>query len=155
MTDEHVVEDFAALVNETANDGWMKANGFVVTKANKDVVEGEMTVLPAHLQAYGIVHGGVHAAIVETLASIGAAMTTMVAGKGVAGLDNHTSFLKAVRGGVLRGRATPLTRGRRSHLWNVDVMDASGAVVSTGRVRLIVLDADHVVGGEKIVLPGP
>ncbi len=99
-------------------------------------------------------HGGVHAAIVETLGSIGAAMTTMKEGRGVAGLDNHTSFLKAVRGGVLRGRATPITRGRRSHLWNVEVRDEAGTLVSTGRVRLIVLEADHVVGGERIVLPG-
>ncbi len=112
MTDD-VVEDFAAIVNEAANDGWMRTNGFVIAKANQDVVEGELVVGPQHLQAYGIVHGGVHAGIVETLASIGAAMTTMKEGRGVAGLDNHTSFLKAVRGGVLRGRATPLTRGRR------------------------------------------
>ncbi len=41
-----------------------------------------------------------------------------------------------------------------THLWNVEVRDEAGTLVSTGRVRLIVLEADHVVGGERMSIPG-
>lgn len=76
-----------------------------------------MVAQPCHLQAYGIVHGGVYAGIIESLASVGAAIHALAEGKSVVGLENHTSFLRAVRSGTLHGVAKPLTRGRRSPVW--------------------------------------
>jgi 1,4-dihydroxy-2-naphthoyl-CoA hydrolase len=68
----------------------------------------------------------------------------------VVGLENHTSFVRAVRDGTLRATATPITRGRRSQLWEVVVRDAGGKTVATGRVRLLVLEAGAEVAGSGL-----
>lgn len=146
---ESNAEDVSAAINEHMAAGWMSANGFRITRATRDEVVGEMEILPSHLQTYGIVHGGVHAAIVETLASIAAGINAFSQGRTVVGLENHTSFLRAVRSGKLTGVARPLTRGRRSQAWEVTVSDDSGKIAATGRVRLLVLEPDAELAGQK------
>jgi uncharacterized protein (TIGR00369 family) len=142
-------EDFSEILKSAMNDGWMGAMGIQVVRATREEVIAEVTIGPAHLQAYGIVHGGVHAGIIESLASIGAAIHAMPEGRSVVGLENHTSFLRAVRAGKLRAVAKPLTCGRRSHVWEGSVYDEEGKLAATGRVRLLVLEPEASVAGEK------
>ena len=79
------MSDFANRVNDLP-DGWLLAMGVTITKATVDEVRAEMTVGPEHLQGYGIVHGGVHSGIIETLASVGAHLFASQSGRAVAGL---------------------------------------------------------------------
>src|SRR4051812_11680812 len=109
--------DAAALLNEH-RDGWCTAMNLTFVRATSAEVVAELSVGPQHLQGYGIVHGGVHCGVIETLASIGAALHAIESGQAVVGLENHTSFVRAVREGErLTARATPVTRGRSSQLW--------------------------------------
>jgi 1,4-dihydroxy-2-naphthoyl-CoA hydrolase len=139
-------EDFAPMLNARL-DGWNTAMQLRFVRASRDEVVAEWTVGPQHLQAYGIVHGGVHAGVIETVASVGAALDAMPRGQSVVGLDNHTSFVRAVREGALRVTARPITRGRRTQLWEATVTDAEARVVATGRVRLLALEADAALAG--------
>jgi uncharacterized protein (TIGR00369 family) len=141
-----ILSDASEFLNQHL-DGWSAAMGLRYVRAGRDEVVAELTVGLQHVQAYGIVHGGVHAGLVETLASVGAALNGLERGQTVVGLENHTSFLRAVRGGVLRGTARPLTRGRRSQVWEANVHDADGRLVATGRVRVLCLDAGADVAG--------
>lgn len=136
-----------------AGGGWNTAMGLRFVHANGDEVVAELEVGSAHLQPHGIVHGGVYAGIIETVASVGAALSAMARGQTVVGLENHTSFLRAVRSGTLRGTARPLTRGRRTQVWEATVTDSTGRVAATGRVRLLCLEADADLAGEKVT-PG-
>lgn len=139
--------DFTETLNQ-ARDGWSAAMAMRFVRATRDAVEAELTIGPQHLQPYGIVHGGVYAGMIETLASSGAAIDAMARGYSVVGLDNHTSFLRATREGKLRGTATPLTRGRRTQLWEGRIVDDEGRLVSTGRVRLLCLEPGVTIAGE-------
>jgi len=86
-------------------------------------------------QPYGIVHGGVHCSVVETLASIGAAYWMGERGK-VVGVNNNTDFYRAVSEGMLTSTATPLHRGRSQQVWVVETLTEDGKVASRGQVRL-------------------
>jgi 1,4-dihydroxy-2-naphthoyl-CoA hydrolase len=145
-------EDMAAALNG-AMDGWNKAMGLRFVRATADECIAELDLGPVHRQPYGIVHGGVHAGIIETVASTGAAMYALKDGRSVVGLENHTSFLKAVREGTLRITALPLSRGRSTQVWEARVTDAAGRLVATGRVRLFTLDADAALAGADIPTP--
>jgi len=104
-------------------------------------VVARLTVDGRHLQPFGIVHGGVYAAIAEAIASIGAGMNphARVPGSSVVGLDNHTSFLRATRAGaVILAEAIPRQAGRRTQSWDVSMRDAEGREVAISRVRLLV-----------------
>ncbi len=143
-------QDFAARMNELP-EGWLVAMGVTITLATKDEVRCELTVGTEHLQGYGIVHGGVHCGLIETLASIGAYIFAQERGQHVVGLENNTSFIRAVRTGTkLRAVATPITRGRRTQVWEGRVLDGEERIVATGRVRLLCLDPDQSLAGEQV-----
>ena len=98
-------------------------------------------------QPYGIVHGGVHCAVVETLASVGAAMWLGERGQ-VVGVNNNTDFYRAVREGTITATATPLHRGGTQQVWVVESVQEDGKVVSRGQVRLQNLtDKSRPMGG--------
>jgi 1,4-dihydroxy-2-naphthoyl-CoA hydrolase len=147
MTEPPMPPDVAEYLNEH-RDGWVRHNGLTFLRATPDEVTAELTVEPAHLQGYGIVHGGVHCGIVETLASVGAALWAWPQGLSVVGLENSTSFLRAVRKGKLTGTARPLARGRSTQVWEVEIRDDRDRRVATGRVRLLCLDPARQVAGE-------
>ena len=126
--------------------------GFRFVSVSRDEVVLEYEVSERHLQPYGIVHGGVHCAAVETACSTGAGIDASARGQGIVGIENHTSFVHAVRGGRIRVTAKPLTRGRRSQLWEAIARNETGQIVSTGRVRLLSLDAGSDLAGQAVGL---
>jgi uncharacterized protein (TIGR00369 family) len=145
-----MTENFAEQVNNLP-DGWLLAMGVTVTIATPNEVRAELTIGPEHLQGYGIVHGGVHCGIIESLASIGAALVALPRNQTVVGLENNTSFVRAVRAGAkLHAVSTPITRGRRTQIWEARVLDDQERIVAAGRVRLLCLEQDQVLAGEQV-----
>ena len=123
--------------------GFDKKLGLTILEADGDAVVGRIDVAPDLHQPYGIVHGGVWCSVVETVASIGAAM--WFEGRGnVVGVSNHTDFLRAVRDGSLDVRAIPLQRGRTQQLWTVRITDAKERLIAKGDVRLANVVAEHL-----------
>jgi len=150
---EQQPDDFAEFINNAShNDGWVTSTGLRILRATRDEVIAELEIGPRHLQAYGIVHGGVHAGIIETIASVGAAIDAMTRGQTVVGLENHTTFLRAVRSGKLRATAKPLTRGRRTQVWEGTIHDEQGKMAATGRVRLLAMDPGAEIAGERVAV---
>jgi uncharacterized protein (TIGR00369 family) len=130
--------------------GYNRAMGLRVTRASADEVEAEIVIGEQHLQPYGIVHGGVHAGMIEAACSTGAALFAMKNGQSVVGLENSTAFLRAAREGKLVVRAVPVVRGRRSQVWEGTVRDEQGRPLAAGRVRLMCLEPGEELAGKKI-----
>jgi uncharacterized protein (TIGR00369 family) len=126
--------------------GWIREMGLSIRSASADEVTCEWEVTAKHHQPDGIVHGGVHCGVIETLASIGAALAARPRGQRVVGLENTTSFIRAVRSGTLTGVARPVTRGRTTQVWEAWVRDQQGQLVAQGRVRLLCIDQSRPVG---------
>ncbi len=115
--------------------------GIDLVRADGDEVLATWNAETKHHQPYGIVHGGVHCSVVETLASIGGALWFGERGQ-VVGVNNNTDFFRAVREGLLTSRAVPVHRGRSQQVWIVETHDAEGRLVSRGQVRLQNLASD-------------
>jgi uncharacterized protein (TIGR00369 family) len=122
--------------------------GVRIVSASVTEVVAELEVTPSHHQPMGIVHGGLYCTLAETVCSIGASLAAMAYGRVIVGVDNHTSFLKAVRSGTLRATARPLATGRSTQLWEASITDAAGTLVATGRVRLLCLDREQKLAGQ-------
>jgi uncharacterized protein (TIGR00369 family) len=140
-----MIEDLAEHVNRMPS-GWVKEMGITILKATPDEVSCEWEVTDKHHQGYGIVHGGVHCGVVETLASIGAALVALPRGQRVVGLENSTSFIRAIRSGKLHAVAKPVTRGRLSQVWEAWIRDEDERLVAQGRVRLLCFSDERAVG---------
>jgi 1,4-dihydroxy-2-naphthoyl-CoA hydrolase len=89
-------------------------------------------------QPFGLVHGGVHAAIAETLASVGTFHGVSDEGKIVMGMSNNTTFLRSVTSGTVSAAATALHQGRTTWVWDVEMTDDSGRRCAISRVTIAV-----------------
>ena len=108
-------------------------------------VRAHLEVDERHRQPYGIVHGGVWCAVVESLASVAAALQVAASGRFVVGVSNSTDFLRPHRQGRVDALATPVHVGRSQQLWQVVVSRAGdGAAVARGQVRLANVDPEQV-----------
>lgn len=140
--------ELTAKLNEQLG-GFDRSLGLRLLSASAERVEAELVVEDRHRQTFGLVHGGVYASIVETLGSVGA----WLAGGShtVVGVDNHTSFLRAVKEGTLHAVATPVHDGRRTKLWEIQIHDDQSRLVATG--RLLAMCLDEVPGGTNSERP--
>lgn len=137
-------------VSRLRPSGFDQAMGFRIVHATLDEVVLEYDVDERHHQPYGIVHGGVHCAAIETCCSLAAAFHAAPRQQAVVGVENHTSFVHAVRSGRVRVTATPLSRGRRTQIWEATARDESGRIIATGRVRLLCLEAGSDLAGVPV-----
>jgi uncharacterized protein (TIGR00369 family) len=104
-----------------------------------DRVVATWTAAPKHHQPYGIVHGGVHCSVVETLGSLGAAHWVLARDPEakVVGVNNNTDFFRAVTEGAMTSTGVPLHQGRLQQLWLIETRsDSDGRLVARGQVRL-------------------
>ena len=109
--------------------------GLELTEVGPDKMVGAWTAAEKHHQPYGIVHGGVHCSVVETLASVGGAVWLGDRGQ-VVGVSNATDFYRAARTGPMVSTGTPVHRGRSQQVWVVETHDDQGRLVARGQVRL-------------------
>lgn len=113
--------------------------GFVVDEPHDDGrLTGSLPVTPGVCQPMGIVHGGVYAALAETLASMGTAFAVMPDGRMALGQSNNTSFLRPVSEGTVHATAVAIHRGRTSWVWDVEMRDDAGRLCATSRVTIAV-----------------
>lgn len=140
---EGLSEEFAAAIApETAT--FDDRVGLVLDLVSPTRTEAHLDIEPHHHQPYGIVHGGVHATIVESLASVGAAANVADRGVVVVGVSNHTDFIRACRDGRLTAVATPIHPGRTQQLWLVEITREDGKLAARGEVRLQVVVPDDL-----------
>ncbi|MEX2549914.1 MAG: PaaI family thioesterase [Nitriliruptoraceae bacterium] len=121
--------------------------GLVWDQAALGEVRAHLDVDDRHRQPYGIVHGGVWCAVVESLASVAGALHVGADGRFVVGVSNTTDFLRSHREGRIEAVATPVHVGRSQQLWQVVLTRADDdKVVARGQVRLSNIDPDQVGG---------
>ena len=116
---------------------FLAAAGLRLTHVAGDRVEGVIDLGPAHHTPWGVVHGGVYTAAVESAASVGA--TAAVADRGQVAVgtnNNNTDFLRSMTTGTVAVSAAPVQQGRTQQLWEVRITDQSGRVVARGTLRL-------------------
>lgn len=117
--------------------------GLTYLDLGPDGGRAQLTVTEKLLQPYGIVHGGVYCSIVESLASVSAAVWLADNGGGnVVGVNNNTDFLRAISSGTVTATSTPIHRGRRQQLWQITITDDDDKLIARGQVRLQNLPAE-------------
>ena len=93
-------------------------------------------------QPFGLVHGGVYAAMAESLASQATATAVWTEDGNIAvGLSNHTSFLRPVFDGYVNAAARRVHRGSTTWVWEVELTDDDGRLCALSRVTMAVRPA--------------
>jgi 1,4-dihydroxy-2-naphthoyl-CoA hydrolase len=92
-------------------------------------------------QPYGVVHGGVYAALAESLASIATAVAVGAESQIALGLSNQSSFLRPITEGTIHAVGTVKHRGRTTWVWEVEMSDDAGRLCVLTRMTIAVRPA--------------
>lgn len=88
-------------------------------------------------QPFGLLHGGAHVVLAESLASMHAFLRS--GGRRVVGVDLNATHLRAVTSGMVRGTATVLHAGRTIVSHEIRMTDEQGRLASIVRITNMVL----------------
>ncbi len=113
--------------------------GIDITEATKDRVVATMAVGPKVHQPFGLLHGGASVVLAETVASTGAFMNCEPGKETAVGIEINANHLRAKRDGMLTAIATPVHKGRSTHVWEVRIADEEGKPVCISRCTLAIV----------------
>lgn len=112
--------------------------GFELIEVKERSARARLPVTDRTRQPFGLVHGGVYAAMAESLASIATVKSVWDDGNIAVGLSNATSFVRPATEGTIHAEATCRHRGRTTWIWDVDMSDDQGRLCATARVTMAV-----------------
>jgi 1,4-dihydroxy-2-naphthoyl-CoA hydrolase len=105
-------------------------------------ISGTVAADERHHQPWGLVHGGLYTAVIETFATTGAYEAVKDHGQYAVGVTNVTDFIRPHRSGRLHVYATAIHQGRTQQLWQVEIRrPEDDKLVARGQVRLQNIDA--------------
>jgi len=131
------------LLNQWVKNSLVGNLGIEFTRIDIGLVEGFFTLSEKNCRPDGALHGGANLALAETLAGLGSMLLVDnekfdVRGTQISG--NHTGMLKQ---GKALAIAKIIHQGNKTHLWNVDITNEEGKLISTVRAtNMIVLRND-------------
>jgi uncharacterized protein (TIGR00369 family) len=116
---------------------FVTAAGLRLDEVGPARVTGWIDLDARHHQPFGIVHGGVYAAAIESAASIGATTAASDRGLVAVGVNNNTNFVASMSEGRVLVVAEAFVQGRTQQLWNVSITrESDGRLMASGQVRL-------------------
>lgn len=114
--------------------------GIEFTEIGSDYLSAKMPVDRRTKQPMGIMHGGASCALAETIASIAANACVDPEKKVCVGLEINTSHIKMARSGYVFGTARAKHIGKTTQLWEIEITNEEGNIISLSRLRMAVLD---------------
>ena len=112
--------------------------GLEVHDFSDEEITASVPVRDAIKQPMGLVHGGIYAAMAESLASMATAMAVAPEGRQAVGLSNATSFMRPITEGTVHATARRLHRGRTTWIWDVEITDDAGRRCAMTRMTIAV-----------------
>jgi len=126
-------------MNKPSHNTLMEVLGIEYMVVEPSYIKAKMPVDKRTHQPFGILHGGASVALAETIGSIGSAV--LMAGKNVEvrGAGISANHVKAVKNGWVYGEARTIHVGKNTHIWDIQIRDESGDLVSTARLTNFII----------------
>ena len=127
------------MINGLSKGTMLETIGIEFTGIGDDYIEGTMPADDRTFQPYGLVHGGANIALAESLGSTGGALTLDPDKYYCVGQEVNANHLRAVRSGLVTGRAEQIYAGRTSQVWQIKLWDDQGKLSCISRLTLAVV----------------
>jgi 1,4-dihydroxy-2-naphthoyl-CoA hydrolase len=133
-------EELVARINSTREGSVWDVLDIKLVSAEKDKVVATMPIGPNHRQQVGYLHGGISVVLAESVASLGTVLNIDASRQMAFGLEINANHLRPKRDGQLTAVATPLHRGRTTHVWDIRISDENDKLVCISRCTVAVVD---------------
>ena len=122
-------------------DGLGDLIGLEYVGTGPDEVRARLAVTDDVRQPLGLVHGGVFAAIAESMCSSATWLGVKDEGMAAMGQSNSATFLRPITEGHVNAVARPRHRGRTTWIWDVEVTDDADRLCALVRMTVAVRPA--------------
>ena len=115
--------------------------GIEFIELGADYLKGRMPVDARTHQPHGILHGGASVALAETLGSVAAGLVVDPDKYRVVGQEINANHVRAITEGHVIGTARPIHIGKRSHVWEIRIVDEQERLICISRLTIAVIEA--------------
>ena len=129
-----------AELNELGKGTAIAHLGIEFTAFGADWLAGRMQVDQRTIQPFRLLHGGASLLLAETLGSSASNLCVDHTKHYCVGQEINANHLLGVRSGYVTGRASPIHRGRSSHVWEIRITDEDDRLACISRLTMAVLD---------------
>jgi len=114
--------------------------GIEITQVGDNFIEARMPVDARTQQPLGLLHGGASVTLAETLGSVAATCCVDPDTQYCVGLDINANHIKSVRSGYVFGITTPIHIGKRTHVWEIRIVNEKKELICISRITMAVID---------------
>jgi 1,4-dihydroxy-2-naphthoyl-CoA hydrolase len=118
--------------------------GIQFTAVGDDWVEAVMPINEGTRGPTETLALGSLAILAETVGSVAASLAIDSARDICLGQSLQVYHVEPVHHGPVRARATPMSIGERNHIWDIQVYDPVGTLVSAAKLTMVVLPKEHL-----------
>ena len=115
--------------------------GFEALEVGPELARSRAAVTDRHKQPLGLVHGGVFAAMAESIASQATYLAVAGDGNIAVGMSNNTSFMRPILSGSVHAEARRRHAGKTTWVWDIEISDDEGRLCALSRVTIAVRPA--------------
>lgn len=127
-------------INSLSKDTLIERLGIEFTAVGADYISAKMPVDARTVQPFRLLHGGASVALAETLGSMASTLCIDTKAQACVGLDINANHLRSVRGGWVYATARPLHLGRRTHVWEIRIVDDQERLICISRLTVMIVD---------------
>lgn len=135
LSAEQIIEQLNVFCRQSA----VAHLGITFSKITDNSLEATLALDHRTQQPWGLLHGGVSAALAETLGSAGASLTCDENHLAV-GSELNISHLKSIKKGAVTGVTKPLHLGGSSQVWQIEIFDEEGNLCAISRLTNRILE---------------
>jgi 1,4-dihydroxy-2-naphthoyl-CoA hydrolase len=119
----------------------MEALDIQYTEIGPDYIIGTLPVSHKTVQPHQKLHGGASCVLAETLGSVASNLIVDQSKAFAVGQHISTQHLRPGNmGELVTGKAVPVHLGSKTHLWNIDIVNPEGKLVSTTRLTMAIIN---------------
>lgn len=120
--------------------GMPKHLGMEFIEIGPDFLRLRMPVDDRTHQPDGILHGGASVALAETVGSYAATLVIDPSKYRCVGQEINANHIRALTSGFVVGTARAYHIGRRSHVWEIRIVDERDKLVCVSRLTMAIID---------------
>jgi uncharacterized protein (TIGR00369 family) len=118
----------------------IESPGIEIIEVRDDALVGRMPVDRRTVQPAGVLHGGASVALAETLITWAGYLAVDRDRFHVVGMEINANHLRPVSSGWVTATVSPVSIGRRVHVWEARIVDDAGRLVCISRCTLAVIE---------------
>ena len=119
--------------------GFAERLGIRLSDIGVEFLRATLEVTPDLHQPYGALHGGVSAALAETVGSVAANLCVDPERFMCLGQELNANHLRPVISGVVTATARPFHIGHRSQVWGIEIRDERERLICVSRLTMAVV----------------